>query len=593
MRAGDAVDAISPLMTDKTASIRFAALEALGRIATPDAVRVLVGALGAADDGSGSLERTPVRDALVAAGRAAIPSLHTVLSASPSPPAATSASWVLGELHARAEAPSIVASMRRGALQTAAALHALSGAGTDAEVPVVLEFVADPSPIVRAEALRAAMALLDPNRPDGRAVEPLAAALRDARPSPQERARLVTLLGRTGAPRAAPLLVELTHANDLSLRISAIDALGNLGPAVQPQRAEGGGPDEALLEAIESREPVIRLRAAIALSQAGTARAREVLLARLDGGDEVDRPDVLTALGGVLARAPSDAAVTRLAATLELAAGPERDAVVEALGRAPSGSAVRALATVARSQDPADRREAAKMCAAQAADIIALTVARGLLADSDPSVRADAAWSLGTIGDVSDLARLESTARSSEVDLAVDSTAAVGRIAARTRTSDGASRVLCPLVTDARAYVRANALDGLALAGIRCGDGALERTALADDSSEDARAAAALAVSRKPDADDSRALDRCARNDSSGVVAARCRAPTALPIRTHPTLVYVVPEGADAPRPAAAYAMLLADGSIRAGMTDRRGAVFEPVAPEGEVTLRRPSAFAR
>jgi hypothetical protein len=35
--------------------------------------------------------------------------------------------------------------------------------------------------------------------------------------------------------------------------------------------------------------------------------------------------------------------------------------------------------------------------------------------------------------------------------------------------------------------------------------------------------------------------------------------------------------------------MLLADGLVRAGNTDRRGAVFDPAAPEGDVTLRRPA----
>ncbi len=105
---------------------------------------------------------------------------------------------MLGEVHATGEAAAIVAAMRRGALPTAAALHALAGAGTAAEVPVVLEFVADPRPAVRDEAIGAATALLDPLHPDGRAVEPLAAALRDSRPSPAQRARIATLLGRTG-----------------------------------------------------------------------------------------------------------------------------------------------------------------------------------------------------------------------------------------------------------------------------------------------------------------------------------------------------------------------------------------------------------
>jgi hypothetical protein len=32
---------------------------------------------------------------------------------------------------------------------------------------------------------------------------------------------------------------------------------------------------------------------------------------------------------------------------------------------------------------------------------------------------------------------------------------------------------------------------------------------------------------------------------------------------------------------------------VRAGTADRRGAVFDPAAPFGEVTLRNPSALAR
>jgi len=75
------------------------------------------------------------------------------------------------------------------------------------------------------------------------------------------------------------------------------------------------------------------------------------------------------------------------------------------------------------------------------------------------------------------------------------------------------------------------------------------------------------------------------------MVAARCRAVAdglTPPGRTHTALVYVVPDGSDAPRPGASYAMLFADGTLRAGTADRRGAVFEPLAPDGDVSLRRP-----
>ncbi len=587
MKAADAVDAIAPFATERAPALRLAGLSALGRIASPDAVRVLVQALGTGDDAAGSLDRTAVRDALVTAGLAAIAPLHALMAGSPSPAAATSAAWVLGELKTTSEAPAIVSAMRRGAVPTAAALHALAGAGTAAEVPVVLEFVADPSPVVRGEALGAAMALLDPNHPDGRAVEPLAAALRDARPTARERARIAALLGRTGAPRAAPLLVELVHAHDPALRLAAIDALGTLG-------AEGPTADAALLDVLGAPEATVRLHAAVALSEAGGATARDALLSKLDGGDEVDRAALLTALGGVLARTPSEAAVLRLAGALELAAGPERDGIVEAIGRARLASAVKALAAVAKRDEPLDRRAAASLLAAHPADPTALATGRALLEDADAGVRAQAAWTLGTLGDASDVPRLAVLAGSQDVDVAPDAVAAIGRIAARTHAADLAAKTLCPLLADPRPYPRANALAGLALAGARCeGGGAAERHALSEDPSEDVRAAAALLLSRAPSTDDARALERCARSDPSGTVAARCRWRAPLPARTHPALVYVVTETATQPHAGAPYAMLLADGLVHAGTTDRRGAVFDPVAPEGDVSLRRPSALAR
>jgi cellulose synthase operon protein C len=591
LRALDAVDAIAPFAADRNPSLRIAALTALGRIASPDALRVLVQSLGTAEDAGGSLERTPVRDALVTSGVAALGPLRALLAGSPSPAVSTSAAWVLGALRATSEGPAIVAAMRRGVLPVAAALRSLAGAGTANEVPVALEFVADASPLVRDEALGAARALLDPRHPDGRAVEPLAAALRDTRPAAAQRARMATLLGRTGAARAAPLLVELTRAQDPALRLAAVDALATLGPAADP------GVEDALLEALLATDAALRLQAALALARAGGARAREVLLARLDGGDEVDRAAVLTALGGIMARAPTDAAIKRLTGALDLAAGPERDSILDAIGQAPLPAAVIAITNETRSPEPTDRREAASVLSAHPDDPVVLAAIRLQLADVDADVRAQAAWTLGTLGDASDEPRLLAVVHAPDVDGATNATAALGRIASRLHSADLAMRALCPLGDEPRASVRANALAGLGLAGARCGDGGPERHALTDDPSEDVRAAAANAVSGSPGHDpgteDARALELCARTDPSGTVAARCRAKPAPPAAQHPLLVYVVPDGAVTPRPGSSYAMLMSDGLLRGGTTDRRGAVFDPAAPEGIVTLRHPTALLR
>lgn len=586
LRAPDAVDAIAPFAAERMPQLRLAALTALGRIATKEAVRVLVGVLGAADDAGGGLDRTPVRDALVTAGAAALPQLRALLEGQPSAHVATSAAWIVGELHAGAEAQVIVGAMRRGVLPVAAALRALSGLGGAESIGVVLEFVGDPSPAIRAEALRAAQKLLDPSRPDGRAVEPLAAALRDPRPTAAERASLALLLGRTGAPRAASVLAELTNARDPALRLAAIDALGMLGPA---------GADEALLGKLAHADAQVRLHAAVALAEAGGAKSRDVLLSKLEAGDEIDRSVVWTALAGILSRASTDAAVARVAHALDVAAGPERDAILIALGRAPIAAASKKLAAVARSSDADDRRTVATMLAARAGDADALALARSLLGDADASVRAQAAWSLGTIGDLATLGALEPLTRGGDVDVAVNAVAAVGRVAARTKAADAAARALCPRVADARSYVRANALAALSLAGARCGDGAAERKALTDDPSDAVRAAAALLLARaaQPTADDKRALDRCATEDHAGMVAHRCRAPRKAPTHAHAVEVYVIAEGATTPRPGTAYAIELADGLLRGGAADRRGAAVDPAAPDGDLVLRRPSALAR
>jgi hypothetical protein len=138
--------------------------------------------------------------------------------------------------------------------------------------------------------------------------------------------------------------------------------------------------------------------------------------------------------------------------------------------------------------------------------------------------------------------------------------------------------------------VRANALAGLALAGARCQDGSKERRLLLDDDNETVRSAASRAVGRSHDPEDARALEACASTDRSGAVARRCRSTQTVEGAPQPLLVYVVADEGTVPVPKSAYAIVLGDGLIHVGTTDRRGGVFDPVTPAGEVALERPSA---
>ncbi|MBX3223643.1 MAG: HEAT repeat domain-containing protein, partial [Labilithrix sp.] len=437
LRAADAVEAIAPLALERNAGVRQSALVALGRIGTDGAVRALVKALGTHEDATAGVERTPVRDALVAAGAPAVAELTALLDRPVSPAVASSAAWVLGELRATRSAPALVASLRKGTLPATAALRALAGAGTPDQVPVVLEFVADPSPATREEARLAATALLDPARPDGRAVEPLAATLKNARTTPRERAAIATLLGRTGAPRAATELIGLVASKDEGLRLAAIDALGALG-AAEAGSTIGGAVDDVLVPLLADPDPAVRLRAAVALGASGGPKARRELLAKLDGGEELDRFALFEALGGVLARHPDDAAARRVFGELGIAAGPERDAVIGAAGRARAPSVPGALATAARSADVDDRRSVASVLAAQAGSPQALALARALTTDSDASVRAEATFALGSLGDTSLLPVLVGLARGGDADVATNAAGAIARIARRTTTPAGA-----------------------------------------------------------------------------------------------------------------------------------------------------------
>lgn len=608
LRAPDAVDAIAPLALERNAGVRQAALVALGRIGTEGAVRALVKALGTQEDATAGVERTPVRDALVAAGAPAVAELTALLDRPVSPAVASSAAWVLGELRATKSAPAIVAALRKGTLPQTAALRALAGAGTPEQVPVVLEFVADPSPATREEARLAATALLDPSRPDGRAVEPLAATLKHPRTTTRERAAVATLLGRTGAPRAATELIGLVGSKDQELRLAAIDALGALG-AADAGPAIGGAVDDVLVPLLADVDPAVRLRAAVAVGASGGPSARRALLSKLDGGEELDRFALLEALGGVLARHPDDAAARRVFAELVVAAGPERDAVIGAAGRTRAPSVPGALAAAAKSLDVDDRRAVASVLAAQSGSPQALALARALTSDGDASVRAEAAFALGSLGDASLLPALVGLARSGDADVATNAAGAIARLARRTAAAPGGAtaapgappsggrspiaEAVCPMLSDGRATVRANALAALAAARRRCADGRGERKLLAEDTSDLVRAGAARALTAAPLPEDGPVLDRCAAADRSAGVARLCRPRTsrAALARTHAVLVFVVGEGAAATaRPRAPFLLEYEDGVLRAGVADRRGATFDPAAPAGEIVLRRAPA---
>ncbi len=612
--------------------VREAALRALGRIGSDAAVKVLLAALAKDDPAA---PRSAVRDALVSAGKPAVtpapaaalapaaapapaappggaasapkgpalPALVAALAAAPSANTAAGAALVLGELKAREGLPAIVRGMQRGVVPLRHGLRALGALGDPAALPSVLELLGDVDPSVRREAIRAATALLDPARPDGRAVDPARALLVDPATPPDEKLALVQLLGRTGSPRAQEVLLPLAKARSAPLRLAVIEALG----AARAAGKLGAAVDAALLEALDDESADVRLRAAVALSRVAGPTIARALLERLTVAAEQDRGALGIALSGALSRVaddPKDGSGKGLAhdVAAAIASAPDaaRDALLEGLGRMPGQAAGAALARMASAAPIDDRRKIAEALAGHPEAAAAL---RKLAGDPDPGVRANAVWSLGAVGDDSAaLPLLQPLLKDPDAAVAGNAAGAIGRIAGRAGQPARAAAALCGALADARPYVRANALAGLTVARARC-DGAAARDLLARDPAEAVRLAAADHLAQGGADADRRALARCAGEDRNASVAVRCAhaaPPRALPSGAEDVAVFVVPFDAgrggsarDAPVPRAPFALVRADGLMRLGVADRRGEVFERGAPRGPLRLAVPAPLVK
>jgi hypothetical protein len=176
-----------------------------------------------------------------------------------------------------------------------------------------------------------------------------------------------------------------------------------------------------------------------------------------------------------------------------------------------------------------------------------------------------------------------------DVGVAANAAAALGRLGRRVGLRVDAP--LCGRLDDARAYVRANALSALRWLGSTCDLSRLERQLERDASPLVREHAAELlwtSVASQPDV--AFALERCAEQDPSGRVALACRAPRAVPARaSFPVTLFVLPATASEPSPRAPFALVSSDQMIRLGLADRRGAVFEPAAPAGQLRLEVPT----
>jgi HEAT repeat protein len=667
LRATEAVLALAPLATGGTGApsvssappprgessevVRAAALRALARIGDGRAIAAVVSALPLDDPDAADLARaasssagpgrsvmlaagptapsptaaaplgsaTPAGDALVLAGKASVPALLDVLRGAAGPRATSSAARALAVIDPAAAAPAIGRAMVAGALPVRAGLAALARTESSEALPLVLERLDDAEPLVRREALAAALALLDPSRPDGRVVDPAAAALRDARRPLDERVGLVRLLGRSGSPRAHAALLALvapTSARDAvgpgrtspqlaadearraPVRIAALEALGALA-------LPSAGADRALLAAIDDDDAAVRRAASAALARAGSPASVTEIARRLTEAAEQDRAALAIALSGVASRVRSEESGEALAEALDRAPTDVRDGVLEALGRS-GGEAVReALLGAARAPDADDRRKASEALAGHATAPDARAALRALAGDGDAGVRAAALWALGRAGEASDLQRLGKAMADPDAAASANATAALARVAARAGAGATIAPRLCAALDDKRAYVVVNALAGVRLLGGSCPVERIEPL-LAPRRPAVVRRAAAQHLRRVVRSGGDAApratslLARCAADERDAEVADTCAdarrpaaGPAAPPAPSRDLVIFVVSDGSQEPRARAPFAVARPDGFVRAGLADRRGAVLERDLGPGEVRLEVPAPLLR
>jgi HEAT repeat protein len=587
-----------------------AALRALGRIGSQAAIKLLVEALER--EGPVPLDEArgaPVREALVLTGKAGLAALMAALDGSPSERLASASALAVGRLGDRQGLDAVVRAAQRGAVALDAALDALSELGDARALSFVLEHLDHPDPRVRQLVIAAASRLLEPSERDGRAVDVVRERVVNLRAPIGERIALVKLLGRTGSTRALGLLLPLARGGSKSgpvaLKTAVVEALGTLGVS-SPEV------DDALLAHIGASSPRLRAAAATSLGRVGGDRAAFKLLYRLGVSAEQDRAALGVALSGALARSKSPRLMAPVTAALASAPEGVRDALFEGLGRMQTREAGALLATLRSSAEVDDRRKIAEALAGHPSQRPTLLT---MLVDPDPTVRANAAWSLGKLGDGRSTRALVRALSDLDVAVAGNAAVALGRV---TRSKKAASKkpaprapptkrtkapardvrqALCAALSDYRPYVRAGGLTALAKLGWKCREGVVERMLRRDKSWRVRLAAARLLRARQATGGDAartaqRALWRCAAEDRDAAVASRCADDPPASRGAHDVLVYVVPDGKEAPMARAPFALVLADGSMRLGVADRRGAIFERRAPGGTLELAVPAALA-
>jgi HEAT repeat protein len=568
-----AASGVLRLVSDPNDEVRAEAVSVLGRLKAPLAERPLAELLLRGAEplcGRAAFALAPLAALPTAEGHAALSALILALGRDDARRAAAEALRAVGSV----AIPALVARFPLATEAERGPLLALLGSLGDGRAAPILveELLTERSPKDTVLDALLAIALADRHGGHGEEIALTALASFSNHKDTGLRRRAVKGLAQVGDPRVRALLVEALSDTDQEVRLAAIEGLGRTGGAkgrsglitalrssdAETARAAARALAEAplvtasdpalpaaLLVALERPEPLVRRAAGDALSRLDDPATRAPLLQLIHAGSAGLRVDALNALSGAVRGRPD--AVTR-ELCLGLAEGKEPGPALDAVGVLAAMRDVAAVPRLVRllGQKHVSAALRRAVVAALGATPEGPTTDAALLdrltRDPDPSVRGEAAWSIGLHRTKSAVPALEAALKSPSAALRTNAAAALARI--------GRAGSLVGLLDDRDEAVRANA--ALGLFGTRATRPRLEQ--LTHESGLARRAAMRALGGQGPGSGSDWLLVRIVDFDG-------------------------------APLPEAAYLLSLPDGLIKSGRADERGIAREEQLPSGTCDL--------
>jgi HEAT repeat protein/Zn-dependent protease with chaperone function len=277
------VDALVKALKDPDAGVREAAAESLGRLAD---VRALDGLITAASDSDAKVRAAVVEALAVLQEARAIPVLARALKDS-NVNVRREAAEALSSLNDAPESvePLVSALGDSDVHVRLAAVQGLSARKDKRALAALAGLMKDSSPEVRAAAVCALGELQDAS-----SLPALTTALKDE--NEEVRAQAVRALGNLETPKAIPALIEATKDRSSEVRSSAANALGELHDAANSPQVV-----TALKALLEDSSSEVREQAINALSEIRDSGALQALIAAMQSKDPVVRKAAAAALG--------------------------------------------------------------------------------------------------------------------------------------------------------------------------------------------------------------------------------------------------------------------------------------------------------